>query len=132
RRVGPHRRQRRDVVGQAPGVVVSAALDDLGEVFGDRRLHAARVASGPTAVGISRSSSLTATTPATISAPPISWTHEGSSPSSTQANNTAKSTSVSPMKEATLEPSARAAAMPTAYATAAAITASPRTADHHG
>src|SRR5690606_2635121 len=99
-----------DVVGQAAGAVVGSALDDLEEVVGDRRLHAASVASASTAATGSDSSSLTATTPPTISAPPSSWIHDGSSPSSSQANSTANNTSVRPTNDATLEPRARAAA----------------------
>ena len=55
------------------------------------------------------SSARTATTPATMSAPPRSWSGAGSSASTIQAKSTAKSTSVSATKEATFDPSRRTA-----------------------
>src|SRR5690606_7267933 len=57
-------------------------------------------------------------TPATISAPPTSWIGSGSSPRNSHAANTAQSTSDSPTKLASRDPSRRVAAMPVAYASA--------------
>jgi len=55
---------------------------------------------------------LTTITPATISAPPASWSGPGSWSSSSQANMTPKTTSSSATNEASREPSRRLAAMP--------------------
>ena len=54
----------------------------------------------------------TATTPATTSTPPSSWTPRGTSPSSSQAKTSAASTSESATNEARRAPSRRVAAIP--------------------
>ena len=59
-----------------------------------------------------RSPSLTATTPARISTPPSSWTGLGISSSSTMAHTTPATTSLSATNDASREPSRRPAAMP--------------------
>jgi hypothetical protein len=83
--------------------------------------RAARCNGGPAATSktkefpsyrLRNSSARTSNTPPTISTPPNSWIPAGSSPSNSQAHSTAKSTSVSEMKEASFDPSARAAMIP--------------------
>ena len=73
------------------------------------------------------SSMRTRAMPATISAPPPSWTGVGSWPSSSQAISTAKITSARPTNDASLAPSMRAAAMPARYEITAATSDRPAT-----
>src|SRR5690606_37804268 len=101
---------------------LATARGDLGEGTG----AGGRGGAGAIVFRPGRSSSTrTSVTPARIRTPPKNWTSVGNSPSTSQANRIAKSTSVRPTNEASRAPRIRFAPMPATYATSAATSANP-------